>query len=122
MLAALAGCGDGDGGGPGKGGGNGSSACGATLNGSCVSSTGLFCQEYGGLPPASLPSIMESCSGPDGGVADGVWSTGGCTHTSADGACKQEQGGICLALWTYTGLAADFKTQCTMSGGTWVNP
>jgi hypothetical protein len=43
-------------------------------------------------------------------------------YTGADGACRRSQGGICLSLWTYTGLASDLQTQCAAAGGTWVNP
>jgi hypothetical protein len=104
------------------GGDDGEPACGPPLSGSCTSHTGFYCTEYAGVPDAALAAIMASCTRADSDGKQGQWSSGGCSHSGATGACKQMQAGTCAAVWLYIASASEGQKQCTAQGGTWVDP
>jgi hypothetical protein len=112
VIGLAAACGDGGGG-----------AC-QPLSGACTQVSGLVCTEYGGLPAEGVSAIMSSCTEPDPDGAN-TWSTNGCSHANAGGACKKVQNGLCVAVWLYGAAGANTaqaKQACAAQGGTWVNP
>jgi hypothetical protein len=114
VVLFLAGC----------GGGSDTPACPPPLVGSCTNHTGLFCTEYAGVPTPGPEALMASCKGdPD---EPDIWSTSGCSHAGALGACKKMQGGLCVAVWLKVPADANTRAQavstCAAQGGTWVDP
>jgi len=111
VLLALSGCGGAE-----------TPACPPPLLGSCSSHTGLYCTEYAGVPPAGSAAIMSSCKG-DPGEPD-IWSSSGCSHAGAVGACKAMQQGVCAAVWVKIpgDARAEAMSMCAARGGTWVEP
>jgi len=121
IVLCLAGC----------GGGSDTPACPPPLVGSCTNHTGLFCTEYAGVPMSdageSTPvseTLMAACKG-DPGEPD-IWSSSGCSHAGALGACKRMQGNLCVAVWLKVPADANTRAQavsmCAAQGGTWVDP
>jgi hypothetical protein len=109
----------------GCGGGAETPACPPPLFGSCTNHSGLFCTEYAGVPEPAQAAVMSSCKG-DPGEPD-VWSTSGCSHAGALGACRSMQGAQCAAVWLKLPVSdantrAEAIRMCTMRGGTWVEP
>jgi hypothetical protein len=115
VMLSLAGC----------GGGSDTPACPPPLVGSCTNHTGFFCTEYSGVPTPGPEALMSKCKGdPD---EPDIWSSSGCSHAGALGACRQMQGGLCVALWlklpaTDANTRAMAVSMCTATGGTWVEP
>jgi hypothetical protein len=114
LLVVLAGCGS----------GSETPACPPPLVGSCTNHTGLFCTEYSGVPTPGPEVLMSRCKGdPD---EPDVWSTSGCSHSGALGACKNMQQGLCVAVWLKLPPGSATREQavsmCAAQGGTWVDP
>jgi hypothetical protein len=116
LLLAAAGCGSNI---AGADGGLGGGAC-ATVQGSCRNHTGLYCYEYGGVPAATLATLMQQCTADT--EEPGTWSPGPCTHAGAVGGCGESDQGTCATVWLYVGTTAQAMMSCTQQGGTWVNP
>jgi hypothetical protein len=111
----LGSCGGGSGGNSGA-----AAACGPVLSGSCTDQNGLFCAEYARLSADASALLMAPCNQTSG---HGTWSTRGCTHVGALGACKLlAQSGECVAQYFYVGTASDAQAVCSQLDGVWVNP
>jgi hypothetical protein len=115
-----------DGGTQGSDSGNPGSDAGSTTSGtfSCdISTSGvhLTCFETGWSGGSfSTSTLASQCTT----TLHGTVGTG-CSRTGAVGGCRGSEGTdpvVTTTEWYYSGTAADLKSACEGSGGTWVNP